>query len=316
MIIDTMTKTEVMLSLLKEFKEEIVPLYSKAQKELERSILPKVQRTGKDEIIAKEKESLGRNVFHIIFKVTKNGYQMNAYCEFLWHWRHCYATFFKDNTIVVYQKHCLERYAERVLNKDVATDIVFKKYLFDNQDGAFQISLQSPNRERCQFFGLADALFLGDYDEPTKENLDVNLHWYNTCISLKETHVSQTGILRSLSLMHKFVKDLGFNPIDSTNMDKKSKRILASYIKKSEVNKAAYVEFLKRTYMLHQLQLSLYFPWIDLYMDAINSCMKMISTELAKYCVNTAFLSPFSKEVGFAIKGEINYKGEPAKRFS
>ena len=55
--------------------------------------------------------------------------------------------------------------------------------------------------------------------------------------------------------------------------------------------------------MLHQLQLSLNFPWIDLYMDAIDSRMNMISTELAKYCVNTASLSPFGKEVGFAMKG-------------
>ena len=309
MIIDTMTKTEVMLSLLKEFNEEIVPLYTNAKKELERTILPRVQRSGKPEKIARDKESSGHNVFHIIYKVTKGGYDMNAYNEFLWHGRHCYATFFKNNSVVVYQRHCLERYAERVLNKEVSPDAVFKKYLFDNQDSAFQISLQAPNRERCQFFGLADALFLGDYDEPTKENLDVNLHWYNTCISLKETHATQTGILRSLSLMHKFVRDLGFNPLDEVKKDKQSKMILANYIKKSEENKAAYVEFLKRTYMLHQLQLSLNFPWIDLYMNDINSRMNMISSELAKYNVNTTSLSPFGKEVGFAIKGEINFRG-------
>ena len=309
MIIDTMTKTEVMFSLLKEFKEEIVPLYTNAKKELERTILPRVQRSGKPEKIVRDKESSGHNVFHIIYKVTKDGYDMNAYNEFLWHGRHCYATFFKNNTVVVYQKHCLERYAERVLEKMVAPDVVFKKYLFDNQDSAFQISLQSPNRERCQFFGLADALFLGDYDEPTKDNLNVNLHWYNTCISLKETHATQTGILHSLSLMHKFVRDLGFNPLEEERKDKQSKMILANFIKKSEENKADYVEFLKRTYMLHQLQVSLNFPWIDFYMDAINSRMNMISMELAKYNVNTASLSPFGKEVGFAIKGEMNYRG-------
>lgn len=303
-----MTKTEVMRSLLKEFKEEIVPLYINARKELERTILPRVQRTSKPEKLTKDKESSGHNVFHIIYKVSKCGYQMNAYSEFLWHGKHCYSAFFKDNSVVVYQRHCLERYAERVLKKDVSPDNVFKMYLLNNQDSAFQISLQAPNRERCQFFGLADALFLGDYDEPTKENLDVNLHWYNTCISLKETHETQTGILRSLSLMQKFVRDLGFNPIDLSNMDKPSKMILANYFKKSEENKAEYVEFLKRTYMLHQLQLSLEFPWIGLYMDAINTRMNMISTELAKYNVNTASLSPYGKEVGFAIRGEINYK--------
>ena len=52
MIIDTMTKTEGMLSLLKEIKEEIVPLYTNAVKEFERTILPRVQRTGKTEKIA------------------------------------------------------------------------------------------------------------------------------------------------------------------------------------------------------------------------------------------------------------------------
>lgn len=303
MIIDTMTKTEVMLSLLKEFKEEIVPLYSKAKKELGKTTLPRVQRTGKTESISKDKESNGRNIFHIIYKVTKDGYSMNAYCEFLWHGKYCYATFF----IVVYQRHCLERYAERVLNKDIAPDIVFKKYLLDKQDGAFQISLQAPNRERRQFFGLADALFLGDYDEPTKDNLNVNLHWYNTCISLKESHATQTGILHSLALMQKYVKELGFNPLD-TYLSKEQKKMLKD-VRISETKSVSYIEFLKRTYMLHQLQLSLNFPWIYLYINDINSRMERISHKLEKYGINTSSLSPYGKEVGFAIKGEIDYKG-------
>jgi len=307
MIIDTMTKTEVMLSLLKEFKEEIVPLYSKAKKELGKTTLPRVQRTGKTESISKDKESNGHNIFHIVYKVTKDGYNMNAYCEFLWHGKYCYATFFTDNSVVVYQRHCLERYAERVLNKDVAPDIVFKKYLLDKQDGAFQISLQAPNRERCQFFGLADALFLGDYDEPTKDNLNVNLHWYNTCISLKETHATQTGILHSLALMQKYVKELGFNPLD-TYLSKEQKKMLKD-VRTSETKSVSYIEFLKRTYMLHQLQLSLNLPWINLYINDINSRMETISHELKNYGINTASLSPYGKEVGFAIKGEINYRG-------
>ena len=307
MIIDTMTKTEVMLSLLKEFKEEIVPLHSQANKELGKTTLPRVQRTGKTENISKNKESTGHNVFHIIYKITKDGYSMNAYCEFLWHGKYCYATFFTNNSVVVYQRHCLERYAERVLNKDVAPDIVFKKYLLDKQDGAFQISLQAPNRERCQFFGLADALFLGDYDEPTKDNLNVNLHWYNTCISLKESHATQTGILHSLALMQKYVKELGFNPLD-TYLSKEQKKMLKD-VRISETKSVSYIEFLKRTYMLHQLQLSLNFPWIYLYINDINSRMERISHELEKYGINTSSLSPYGKEVGFAIKGEIDYKG-------
>ena len=60
--------------------------------------------------------------------------------------------------------------------------------------------------------------------------------------------------------------------------------------------------------MLHQLQLSMKFPWIGIYLDEINVRMEKISAELAKYNVNTASLSPFGKEVGFAIKGEINFR--------
>ena len=60
--------------------------------------------------------------------------------------------------------------------------------------------------------------------------------------------------------------------------------------------------------MLFQLQLSFNFDWIDLYIDEIKKQMEEISAELAKYKVNTASLSPYGKTVGFAIKGEIDYK--------
>lgn len=308
MIVDTMTKTEVMRSLQKEFREEILPFYNRSVLEIKKNILPRIQRTGKSEKIQRSKDSSGKNTFMVIIDVSKEGHNMCSYCIFFWRGKKCYANFFYDNDVIVYQKHCLERYAERVLGrKDLLSDDVFKKYLFNRQNSAFQISLQAPKRERCQYFGLADALFLGDYDEPTMENKKECFHWYNTCISLKEAHITQTGILQSLSLMQKFVQDLGFNPIYSKLKNKSAKKDLEKYINKGDDKKQSYIEYLKRMYMLHQLQLSLEFPWIELYKEEIDIQMNEISSTLAKYGINSSSLSPFGKKVGFAIKGEINY---------
>jgi len=306
MIVDNMTKTEVMLSLKEEFKKEILPYYNNVLVErLKREVLPMVQRTGITQKKQFEKSTSGKNNFNLICTVKKRDYYLEAYCKFLWNNKTCFASFFDKESVVVYQKHCLERYAERVLGrKDMTPEDVFLKYLFTKQDSAFLIALQSPNRERCMFFGLSDALFLGDYDEPTMENKSRYTYWYNTCISLKETHATQTGILHSLAAMQLFVKELGFNPLISIT----EKKRFENFIKKSENHKQAYVEFLKRTYMLHQLQLSMKFPWIGIFLDEINVRMEKISAELAKYNVNTASLSPFGKEVGFAIKGEINFR--------
>ena len=310
MLSDNMTKTEVMLSLQKEFKKDILPFYQNIiVKMAERTVLPKVKRTGKPKTFTKDKLSSSNNRFHIVCTVTKEKCIMYAYNEFLWRGKHCYANYFENDSVVVYPTHCLERYAERVLNNnDIAPKDVFLRYLLNKQDGSFFIALQSPKRERCLFFGLANALFLGDYDEPTKENLNYSLYWYNTCISIMEAHTTQSGILHSLSIMQKFVNELGFNPLKIESFDKAMKKELSNYIKSSKANEDNYIDFLKRTYMLHQLQLSLNFPWIDLYMDKNTNEMNKISVELAKYNVCTNTLSPFDTKEGFAIEGEINYR--------
>lgn len=295
-----MTKKEIMLALEKELREEIVPYYNNViAKRLEREVLPTVQRIGKSIKKTFEKMSSGLNTFYLNCTVAKNGHNANIYCSFVWKGKTCYASFFKGETVVVYQKHCLERYAERVLNIcDVRTEDIFKKYLLNKQNSAFQIVLQAPKRERCRFYGLADALFLGDVDEPTMDNLNDHLYWYNTCISLKETRMTQSGILHSLASMQAFVKNLGFNPLEMKVNDKDNKRFLERFVKVSEKNRQDYVDYLKRSYMLYQLQLSLDFSWINLYIKDIKSHMEKISHVLAKYGVNTSSLSPYGKEGG------------------
>ena len=233
---------------------------------------------------------------------------MSSYSIFHWRGGKYFANFFDNHTIVIYHEHCLKRYAERVLsNNDIKPDNVFKEYLLDNQNCAFQIYLQAPKRERCLYSGMASALFLGDYEEPTKENKKDNYYWYNTCISLKESHKTQKGILYSLSLIQKFVQDLGFNPLDPTTKKKDFRKDLEKFVGNSDDKKQSYIDFLKRMYMLHQLQLSLEFPWIYLFEEEIDSRMNEISILLAKYNIDTSSLSPFKEDTGIAIKGEINF---------
>ncbi len=308
MIVDTMTKMEVMLSLNKEFKEEVLPYYrTHIKKRLRIEVLPKVIRLGSPLKKSFDYKSSSSNEYHLTCTVTKIGDGLDAYCKFFWKGKICFASFFDDDTIVVYQNHSIERYAERVLREEnLNTEDVFKKYILHEQNRAYQIALQAPNRERCRFCALADALFLGDYDEPTLENKGKQLYWYNTCISLKEAHGTQTGILHSLAKMQYYIKEIGYNPLNATPEEK----FIAKTNNKSPLKKQQYyIELLKLDYMMIQLQLSMNFPWINLYEDEIKNDVEYITTQLSQYGINTSSLSPFGDKNGFAIRGEINYKG-------
>ena len=118
MIVDTMTKEEVMHSLQKEFQEEILPYYyNSILKWAEKYILPIAQRVGKPQTYYRSKLSSGYNKFNIIGTISKKGRGMCAYSEFDWQNKHCYASYLSSEngtgSVVVFQKHCLERYAER-----------------------------------------------------------------------------------------------------------------------------------------------------------------------------------------------------------
>lgn len=319
MIVDSMTKAEVLHSLQKEFKDEILPYYNNSiLKWAEKHVLPIAQRSGRPQTYNRSKISSGNNTFNIIGTITKKGYDMCVYSEFDWQNKHCYASYLfsekGDVSVVIFQKHCLERYAERVLQEGVnfttSPKEVFMHYLLNKQDNAFIIVLPAPKRERSLYYGLADALFLGDFDAPNENNKENFLYWFRTCLSLKETHETQKGVLHSLAKMQRFAKTLSFNPLPHYLLDKGKRKVLDDYINKSQANEKAYIEFLEYKYMLFQLQLSFDFDWIGMYIDETNKQMEDISKELAKYNVNTASLSPYGKTVGFAIKGEIDYKGE------
>ena len=118
MIVDSMTKAEVMHSLQKEFKEEILPYYNNSILNwAEKHVLPIAQRSGKPQTYRRNKMSSGNNTFNIIGTITKKDHYVCVYSEFDWQHKHCYASYLSSGnsigSVVVFQKHCLERYAER-----------------------------------------------------------------------------------------------------------------------------------------------------------------------------------------------------------
>ena len=119
MITDAMSKNEVMVTLRREYREEIHKYYNHSLKpSLEKHILPTVQRIGTSKSLQYEKRSSGNIVYHIFCEVTKEKPFVSTYCSFYWNKKPYFASFFENDTVIVYSKHCMERYMERVLHKE------------------------------------------------------------------------------------------------------------------------------------------------------------------------------------------------------
>ena len=307
MIIDSMTKFEVMNTLRKEFDEEVLPYYKKEiRPELKKSIFSQdCKENVSINFGEKEFVSSQNNTFRIIFKASKINEETMFYFKFRWRNKGtCYANFFRDKNVVVYQEHCLERYAERVLHEVMTPLDVFINHIIIKQKSSFNITLPTPTYPQSQYFGLADALFLGDFDleHPKEKYL-----WLNTCISLNETHYSQSKILDSLWELQSFV-----SKNENDYADPKNTEELETYLKRYRFNAVKREElrkFLTQKYLLWKLHLSFNFDFTELFRDEIKEHLTHIEKYLKNLNVNYQSLTPFSKSHGIAWKGEIDYRG-------
>ena len=307
MVTDSMTKYEVMDELRNDFDTEVKPYYDNVlKKRITQLIYYKAQREkatinlGWDNYSTKK-----RNCFKILKKGNVNGDMPEFMAEFCWRMKKCYALFFDNSTVVVFQKHSLEQYADRVLNnKGLEVEKVIKSHIMKHMDSGFHIVLPSPTHPFCIYFVVANALFLGDYEDIEGKYKNKTFNWLNTCISLKETHATQEGIMRSLANMQKCVLSLGFNPIRDKNRYLSDKGRICNI----EASKENLIDFFKNYYMLYQLFLSSNMPFADLFKEEIEKDMSFLKDELNSLFINVGSLSPFGKADGFAIKGEIDYK--------
>lgn len=306
MITDTMTKYEVMRTLRKEFDEEILPLYYRTVLPLLRAKIQqkclrekKMVNLGWEEVL-----STSRNHFKILKRGDQQGDKPLFVCEFIWNRRMCYGNFFPEQHVVIYQGHSLQRYAERVLNKEIGIKEVFYNYIVKKQCSAYNITLPTPTHNYSQYFGLANALFLGDFDTL---NPKVPYLWINTCISYNEARYSQSRIMKSLHELQTFIEGVG----DDLSKVENCKQ-LKDYLKKYRGNERK-IEELKRffilKYLLWQLHISFKFPFTKLFDDEINKSLSYIEKNLVSLDITPAHLSPFSKFNGIAWKGEIDFKG-------
>lgn len=306
MIIDTMTKFEVMRTLRKEFDDKVLPYYYKR-------ILPRL-KAAIQQRCQREKTTINlgweaitttqQNVFKILKRGDANGDKPLFVCEFRWNGKLCYGNFFPEKHVVVYQAHCLQRYAERVLRTDKIVSEVFYNYLLKKQSSAYNITLPTPTHMYSQYFGLANALFLGDFD---KKNPKEPYLWLNTCISYNEARYSQSRIMKSLHELQTFVEQehYDYSRIENENHLKSFIKRFKDSPEKVDVLK----KFLTQKFLLWKLYLSYNFPFTELFIEEINKTLAYLEKYMLQFNIQPKSLSPFSKQHGIAWKGEIDYRG-------
>ena len=307
MIIDTMSKYEVMASLRKEFDEEILPYYNNAVvRYLNKVVADQCRREKrtieKGWITVKSKNS---NEFRILRRGTIEGPSPLFVCVFRWKNKLCFGNFFMEGNVIVYQAHCLERYAQRILKIDnMPIEDVFFKHIVKSQVAAYHIVLPTPTHPVSYYHGTANALFLGDYD---CEHLDDSFLWCNTCISYNETGFSQLRITQSLHSIQDFVIKAKHDLSDPKN--EKHLQLYKSKYGKNEQKMQELMTFLVQKYLLWQLHLSFKFEITEHFRSEVDDHLTFIEEQLKDFNVFPKSLSPYSKNHGIAWKGEIAYRG-------
>lgn len=316
MIIDTMTKMEVMQSIRKDFDGEVLPYYEKVKNQIMKEILPEAQRK-------KGTVSHGWISFKssnaVEFKILKCGDAKGDKPEFIaaFHWRNrfCVANLLQNGAINVFQSHCLDRYMERVLgeeilHRDVANIDAYRdklnKHILKYQNSAFLIVLPTPTHRYSTYLVMANALFIGDYEVEQAGSKQISAHWYNTCISLRECHRTQEMIIRTLSNLQKEVLDIRYCPVLNAESRKK---YLGEKDKLVISKKETIIGMFSKIYMLFVLQRSFEFPFYKKMEDEANDCLTFLERELSDLGIDPKSLDPFDENIGVAIKGEIDYRG-------
>jgi len=304
MIVDSMSKHEVMVYLRREYDETVVPYFHKHLKLFSAKIYPVCER-GKQNfvalpwmtIVSKNKTSFNLRVFG-----NKEEIDSVSVSEFDWNCQHCFA-YIKHGLIVVFSQHALQRYNERVRSSVMSSKQAFD-IIFRNISYSYRTILPSPTHPLCCYFVIIDALFLGDFDQDAfSPNQKIGEIWLNTCISLKESGESQKGILKTLSQIPFFIKMIGFNPYESPEMNKATERLM------KERNKiGALVCLSESIFLLDKLFLIMDLPVKEHIIKYVHAEMRYVEAILQWAGVETNKLTPYGKD-GIAIRGELDYKG-------
>lgn len=310
MIVNSMSKSDIYRALKKDY-ERNVNLYISARiikYKIDIQILTAVENHHVE--LAWESFVTKDNIkYRFRPEGDRETFAPKVIAEFAWQGRNCLAYFtegLKGVIVNVFTDHALNRYAERVLKKDVPYKDVFYKYLFPKMSYAFRTVLPSPNSHAySKYCTIADGLFLGEFNLSEKEDDD----WYNTCISLNETGVSQGKILHTLRSIQNNMNILGFDPFDPDEYDEENGSIMKpERLPKTEKGLNALKELSRLIYLLNKLYLLLDFPFYNEYKNKINYDILISKAFLKAFGIDYTKLTPYGKD-GIAIRGELEYKG-------
>lgn len=311
MIVDTMSKQEVMDYIRKEYNVTILPYFFKHLKLYESKIYPACQR-GKQKKVSLPWVSIlskDRTQFHLQVFGDKKHIDTLTIAEFYWQNQHCFV-YIKHGLMIVFSEHALRRYEERVMECDKDTRIIARQTfsrLLKYIPLSYRTILPSPTHPLCYYFVVLDALFLGDFDEAAfNPNQSEGQIWLNTCISLKEAKTSQKGILNTLSLMPYHIKHIEFNPFDYEYISKTEKEYDPGPDKKYW---SSVLCLSKSVYLINKLFVMMDLPVPKLVNDCYYSVMRYAGALLKMGGIDVSKLTPYGKD-GIAIRGELDFKGK------
>ncbi len=305
MIVDSMSKHEVMAYIRKEYDDTIIPYFKKHLKFYEVKIYPVCER-GKQKKVTLPWENVRSNnntVFQLQVFGSKEEIDSVSIVEFDWQEQHCFA-YIKHDLIIVFSQHALRRYVERVHGSDITSKNAFSLIL-KNMSYSYRTVLPSPTHPLCYYFVNVNSIFLGDFDQNAFSPSQIfGEIWLNTCISIRESGESQKGILKTLSLMPFYIKKIGFNPYESPAMGKATDRLL-----KERRELGSLVCLSESVFLLDKMFLMMDLPVIKHINDYVHAEMRYAEAILQYLGIETGKLTPYGKN-GIAIRGELDYKGK------
>lgn len=309
MILDSMSRQEVMKAIRKDFDEDVLPYYFST---LRPKLLIKIKgKASRLKTIVNlgwvEYMSKNRILYHILQRGDQYGDMPLFISEFTWRKRDgkkqtMFASLHPNSDIAIYTQHCLERYAERILEVNLSPKEIIKQIL-KKQSHAFHIVLPSPTHEYTLYHNFADALFLGDYTPPEDESAP-SWNWYNTCISINEAGQSQSSIINCLCKLQSFWNDFNCYP---ENNPSQFPVFVKQHIK-NDVDRNRLIEFLKIKYILLQTHLDYKFPFTNIFYMKISDTIKGITSQLNHLGESIDTLSPYDNDICVINKKELEYR--------
>ena len=167
MIVDSMSKQEVMDYIRKEYNSTILSHFHNHLILYRNKIYPICDR-GKQQKVTLAWETIlskDRTKFHLQVFGNKEGIDSLTITEFDWKCQHCFA-YIKHGLMIVFSEHALRRYEERVRGNDKNANIKQTfKYLLKFIPFSYRTVLPSKTHPLSYYFVVIYALFLGDFDE-------------------------------------------------------------------------------------------------------------------------------------------------------